>query len=99
MIGLTTVYLCLVFADAGTLPAAILEETPPPRRGAALAAAATASNAGAFVGAATVGVVLDIAGGPTSQIAWLFAFATMGAGSVVGGLVLWAAARPATQAR
>ncbi|MCF8532265.1 MAG: MFS transporter [Reyranella sp.] len=99
MIGLTTVYLCLVFADAGTLPAAILEETPPPRRGTALAAAATASNAGAFVGAVTVGVVLDIAGGPASQIAWLFAFATMGAGSVVGGLVLWAAARPATQAR
>lgn len=88
-IALTTFYLCLVFADAGTLPTAVLDETPPLRHGVAMAASATIGNIAAFAGAASVGAMLSLAGGPTSQAAWLIAFATMGLGSTIGGAVLY----------
>jgi MFS family permease len=91
---LTTLYLCVVFADAGTLAASVLDETPAARRGAAMATMATVSNLAAFVGAASVGTMLSLAGGPTSQLAWLAAFATMGAASLAGGVALWLIARP-----
>jgi predicted MFS family arabinose efflux permease len=94
---LTTLYLCFVFADAGTLSAAVLEESPPARRGVAMAASATVSNVAAFSGTAAVGAVLGLAGGPTSQAAWLAAFATMGLGSAAGGIALWIISRPARQ--
>ena len=68
---LTTLYLCIVFADAGTLAAAVLDETPPARRGVAMAASATVGNMAAFAGAACVGAMLGLAGGPASQSAWL----------------------------
>jgi predicted MFS family arabinose efflux permease len=90
---LTTLYLCIVFADAGTLAASVLDETPATRRGAAMAAMATVSNLAAFAGAASVGATLALAGGPTSQLAWLAAFATMGAASIAGGAALWLIAR------
>jgi MFS family permease len=86
---LTTLYLCVIFADAGTLAASVLDETPAARRGVAMAAMATVSNLAAFAGAASVGAMLALAGGPASQLAWLAAFATMGAASVAGGVALW----------
>ncbi len=84
----TTIYMCLIFADAGTLPAAILDEIPAEQRGTGLAAAATVANLGAFLGVTAAGAVLNVAGGASSGTAWLFAFATIGAGSVAGGVVL-----------
>jgi MFS family permease len=94
---LTTLYLCIVFADAGTLAASVLDEAPPARRGVAMAASATVSNLAAFAGAACVGVMLGLAGGPAPQAAWLAAFATMGIGSAAGGIVVWLAARHSGQ--
>jgi predicted MFS family arabinose efflux permease len=91
---LTTLYLCVIFADAGTLAASVLDETPAARRGMAMAAMATVSNLAAFAGAACVGAMLAFAGGPASQLAWLAAFATMGAASIAGGAALWLIARP-----
>jgi MFS family permease len=93
LVVVTTLYLCFVFADAGTLPAAVLDETPPLRRGVAMAAAATIGNIAAFTGTATVGAMLNLAGGPSSQWAWVIAFATMGAGSAIGGATLWLSER------
>ena len=90
---LTTLYLCIVFADAGTLTAAVLDEVPASRRGVAMAASATVGNMAAFAGAASVGAVLGLAGGPASQSAWLMAFATMGIGSAAGGFALWLSER------
>lgn len=88
-VALTTLYLCVVFADAGTLSAAVLDEAPPQKRGAVMAASATVSNIAAFSGTACVGAMLGLAGGPTSQTAWIIAFATMGLGSALGGFALW----------
>jgi predicted MFS family arabinose efflux permease len=96
-VALTTLYLCIVFADAGTLAAAVLDETPPARRGVAMAASATVSNMAAFAGTACVGAMLGLAGGPASQSAWLAAFATTGIGSAAGGVALWLTARSAAQ--
>lgn len=92
-IALTTLYLCIVFADAGTLAASVLDAAPPARRGLAMAASATASNLAAFAGAACVGAILGFSGGPTSQTAWLAAFAAMGVGSAAGGVTVWLAGR------
>ncbi len=90
---LTTLYLCVVFADAGTLAASVLDEAPASRRGVAMAAMATVSNLAAFAGATCVGAILGLAGGPASQLAWLAAFATMGIASAAGGVALWLIAR------
>ncbi len=95
-VALTTLYLCVVFADAGTLSAAVLDEAPPQRRGVVMAASATIGNIAAFSGTACVGAMLSLAGGPSSQVAWIAAFATMGIGSAVGGLALWLTARART---
>jgi hypothetical protein len=89
----TTIYMCLVFADAGTLPAAVLDETPAAQRGTGLAAAATVGNFSAFIGVAAVGAILNLAGGTGSPLAWILAFAVMGSGSIVGGVLLLLSAR------
>jgi MFS family permease len=88
MVIVTALYQCLTFADAGIIPGAVLQETPPERRGLGLAALQTVSNIGAFLGAAAVGYAINQFGGPFSQSAWLGGFITMGAASVLGGVVL-----------
>lgn len=87
-VAITTLYMCFIFADSGTLPAALLDEIPASSRGLGLAAAATVANAAAFLGTAAAGAVINHAGGTGSSIAWLTAFITMGAGSIIGGITV-----------
>ena len=49
---------------------------------------------GGFLGPLAVGLVLDLAGGQASTLAWGLAFVTMGLGSAAGAIaLLWVSRR------
>jgi MFS family permease len=88
--GLTVLYLCAVFADAGAIPPAMLSCTPPEIRGAALAVLSAAANAAAFAGTAACGIALSLTGGVDSASAWRAALFTMMVGAVIATAAFWA---------
>jgi MFS family permease len=85
--------LCFVFGitvtgESGSVTAGAVAEAAHGQRGATMAVHSCIGFAGAFVGPLAVGVVLDLAGGGASLLAWGLAFVTMGAGVALGPLAL-----------
>ena len=85
--------LCFVFGvtvtgESGSVTAGAVAEAARGQRGATMAVHSCIGFAGAFVGPLAVGIVLDLAGGGASVLAWGLAFVTMGAGVALGPLAL-----------
>lgn len=74
-------YHLVVMADSAALTGGAVAAAKPGQRGATLAVHTILGFGGGFVGPLAVGVVLDLAGGATSGMAWTLAFLAMGAGS------------------
>ena len=77
-------YHVVVMADSAALTGGAVAMAKAGQRGATLAVHSILGFTGGFVGPLGVGVVLDLAGGEASAIAWALAFLTMGAGSAAG---------------
>jgi MFS family permease len=77
-------YHVVVMADSAALTGGAVAMAKAGQRGATLAVHSILGFSGGFVGPLAVGVVLDLAGGEASAVAWALAFLTMGAGSAAG---------------
>ena len=81
-------FAVLVQADAGVINSGTLGAAEAGRRGLTLAVHSTFGFVCAFLGPLVFGVVLDLAGGGTSPLAWGLAFTTIGAVVLLGPLAL-----------
>ncbi len=79
--GLCLLYHLVVMGDSAALTGGAVAMSAPGQRGATLAVHSVLGFTGGFVGPLAVGVVLDLAGGAGSNLAWGLAFTAMGAGS------------------
>ena len=83
----------LVMADSGTLTAGLVAAAPAELRGAALGFYSLAGFAGGMLGPVIFGAALDAAGGSAATLAWVCAYAAIGAGCLAAPLALRLAAR------
>jgi MFS family permease len=83
------IYSGFVMGDSASLTAGAAAAAAPGYRGATLAVHSILGFGGALFGPLTVGLALDLGGGQTSALAWIFAFAAMGFGSLSGAVALW----------
>jgi MFS family permease len=84
--ALMSIYFLLVMGDSAALTAGLVTAAEPERRGATMALHSFLGFGAGFVAPLVFGVVLDLAGGSASVLAWGLAFASLGAGSAVGPL-------------
>jgi hypothetical protein len=79
--GLCLLYHMIIMGDSAALTGGAVAAAVPGQRGATLAVHSILGFGGGFLGPLAVGLVLDLAGGETSRVAWGLAFLVMGAGS------------------
>ncbi len=84
VVAAALVYSLTVSGDSSGITAGAVEAAVPRQRGATMAVHSFVGFAGAFVGPLAFGVVLDLAGGRESLLAWGLAFASGGL-AVAGG--------------
>ncbi|HEV8254471.1 MAG TPA: MFS transporter [Vicinamibacteria bacterium] len=89
------VYFIAIMADSSTLTAAVVAAAPAAHRGATMAVHSFLGFGAGFVAPIVFGVVLDATGGGHAARGWLFACASLGLVSAVGGLTVPAAMREA----
>ena len=82
------VYSGLIMGDSGSLTAGATQAAEPGYRGLTLAVHSLFGFTAGFLGPLAVGLVLDAAGGQTSQSAWFLGFATIGIGSLAGAAAM-----------
>lgn len=82
------VYSGLVMGDSGSLTAGATQASEPGYRGLTLAVHSLFGFTAGFLGPLAVGLILDAAGGQTSQAAWFLGFATIGVGSLAGAAAM-----------
>jgi MFS family permease len=82
--ALVLAYHMIIMADSAALTGGAVATSPLGERGATLAVHSILGFSGAFLGPLAVGVVLDLAGGSDSRLAWGLAFLAMGLGSAAG---------------
>lgn len=87
---LFTIYFLLIMGDSAALTAGLIGAAPRRRRGTAMALHSFVGFGAGFVAPLVFGIMLDIGGGAGSVIAWGLAFASLGAGALIGP---WALAR------
>lgn len=87
--ALMIVYGGLVMVDSASLTAGTVGAAASGQRGATMAVHSSIGFLGAFVGPIVFGVVLDLAGGGESVLAWGLAFASLGVAVAFGPAVLW----------
>ena len=87
-IALLVLYGAAIWLDSASLTAGAAGTAEPGRRGATLAVHSMLGYAGGCVGPVLVGVVLDLAGGP-SRVAWGAAFALVSACMALALVVFW----------
>jgi predicted MFS family arabinose efflux permease len=80
LLPLLLAYAITVPADSGALTSGMSMAAHPDYRGATLAAHSTVGFSLSALGAWSVGVALDLAGGPSSANAWMAAFSVLAAG-------------------
>lgn len=90
---------CLLYGitttgDSASITAGAVAAAPPGARGATMAVHSTLGAGAGFLGSLSVGVVLDLAAA-WPGLAWGLAFATMGAGALLGPVALAIFGRPA----
>jgi len=88
VLGLLVVYSMLVMAESGTLTAGLVAAAPGELRGAALGLYSLAGFGGGLAGPIVFGAALDAAGGADSALAWVLAYAAIGAGCLAAPLVV-----------
>jgi MFS family permease len=88
VLGLLIVYSMLVMAESGTLTAGLVAAAPAELRGAALGLYSLLGFGGGMLGPIVFGAALDAAGGANSHVAWIAAYAAIGAGCLVAPLVV-----------
>jgi MFS family permease len=85
---LALLYHMIIMGDSAALTGGAVAASRSTERGATLAVHSILGFTGAFLGPLAVGVVLDLAGGESSRLAWLVAMMTMGAGSAAALLAI-----------
>lgn len=80
LFALLFAYQVLVMADSAALTAGLVAVSDPRQRGAVMAVYSMAGFGAGFVAPLAVGVVLDLAGGLSSALAWLLAAGSLGIG-------------------
>lgn len=85
---LVLIYGVTVPADSGALTAGMSASAAPMQRGATMALHSTVGFGLSALGAWSMGVALDAAGGPGSPSGWFAAFAVLAAGVLLGPLAL-----------
>ena len=88
VVALAFLYAVTVAGESASITAGAVEAALPGQRGATMAVHTLIGFAGAFTGPLVFGVVLDVAGGGGSLLAWGLAFATSGLAVVVGSLAV-----------
>ena len=88
VLALLTVYSMLVMAESGTLTAGLVAAAPSELRGAALGLYSLAGFGGGLLGPVLFGAALDAAGGAGSHLAWIAAYAAIGAGCLAAPVVV-----------
>jgi MFS family permease len=88
VLALLIVYSMLVMAESGTLTAGLVAAAPGELRGAALGLYSLAGFGGGLAGPVIFGVALDAAGGAARPLAWVAAYAAIGAGCLAAPLVV-----------
>ncbi|MCH8809397.1 MAG: MFS transporter [Proteobacteria bacterium] len=88
LVAVTLVYSFTVSGDSSAITAGAIEAAAPGQRGATMAVHSFIGFAGAFVGPLVFGVVLDLAGGRESLLAWGLAFASAGLAVAMGPVAL-----------
>jgi len=88
VLAMLVVYAMLVMAESGTLTAGLVAAAPGDLRGAALGLYSLAGFAGGLAGPVVFGAALDLAGGAASHLAWIAAYAAIGAGCLAAPLVV-----------
>jgi MFS family permease len=88
VVTLMLVYNGVVQLDSAALTTGAVLEAEPHRRGATIAVHSLLGFLAAFLGPLAFGLVLDLAGGQASRLAWGLAFASVGAVAMLGPLAL-----------
>ncbi len=94
VLALLIVYSMLVMAESGTLTAGLVAAAPAELRGAALGLYSLLGFGGGMLGPIVFGAALDAAGGAQSRLAWIVAYAAIGAGCLAAPLVVRIKAPP-----
>jgi len=87
VLTLLIAYSMLVMAESGTLTAGLVAAAPPEQRGAAMGLYSLLGFGGGLLGPVVFGAALDAAGGSASPLAWVVAYAAIGAGCLAAPLV------------
>jgi len=95
---LLVVYAFTVPADSGALTSGMTMAADPRNRGATMALHSTAGFSLSALGAWSIGVALDLAGGPANATAWTAAFSVLAAGVLLGPVALYWSRTRALQA-
>ena len=93
VIALLIVYSMLVMAESATLTAGLVAAVPAELRGVALGLYSLAGFTGGMLGPSLFGVALDLAGGKVDGVAWVWAYAAIGAGCIGAPAVVRLCAR------
>jgi len=88
LFALAAVYFITIMGDSATLNAGLVASAHPGTRGATMAVHSFLGFGAGLVSPVAFGVVLDLAGGHLSVLAWGLAFASMGIGCAFGPLAL-----------
>jgi len=75
--------MCFIMGDSSALTAGVVTRASERIRGATMAVHSMLGFGAGFVAPLVFGVVLDLAGGRASSLAWGLAFSTLGAGAVL----------------
>ena len=87
------VHYGLMLGDSAALTSGAVASAPPGLRGASMAIYSLIGFSAAFLAPLVFGVVLDLAGGNKSTVAWGFAFASIGVFGALSPLARWAYGR------
>jgi MFS family permease len=94
------VFMCvhygLMLGDSGALTSGAVASAPPERRGATMAVYSFLGFSAAFIAPLVFGIVLDLAGGNRSTMAWGLAFASIGIFGALAPVARWITLRGQT---
>jgi MFS family permease len=87
VLALIVLYSMLVMAESATLTAGLVAAAPGELRGAAMGLYSLIGFGGGMLGPVLFGAALDLAGGAGTPLAWVAAYAAIGAGCLAAPLV------------
>ena len=88
VLALLLAHSLFIMADSGTLTAGLVAAAPAELRGAALGLYSLLGFGGGMLGPIVFGAALDAAGGAQRHLAWIAAYAAIGAGCLAAPLVV-----------